>query len=77
MNTIDIDKWIESIPDDCSGYYDSIYEKFSEEFWNLNGDDWVIESNIVDGWIEKCIDKDYQPSKAASLIERAYSLFSL
>lgn len=71
---IGLDRYLTQSSDD--GDYDEwcemVIESLSDDFYDKN-EDWVINDNQCDVWLNKLQDKD--PKEAARIIERAYNYY--
>ena len=80
MDKVAIDKWIESSEFHSTmkfdNYYESVIDKFEEEFFDIN-EDKLLYSDTVLRWMNKCYDSDKSIASTAVLIERIFRLYKL
>ena len=77
MNKIDIDRWIERLPDEkIDSYIELLIDQLSDQFYEAN-EDWILESTIANNWYNRFYDLDKTPKFAAEVIERAFKIYRL
>lgn len=71
---ISLDRWLTSSPNESSdSWFESCVDSFSDSFYELH-ESW-IESDQCNAWMERLLNKECNPAKAASIIERAYYIY--
>lgn len=78
MNNFNIalDKYLTSDPyDDFTNYCENVGEFLTDEFWE-NNEEWFLESNLADEWLNFCYYK-FSEKRAAEIIERAFKIYKI
>ncbi len=58
-----------------NAYFEKVCEKMSDNFFYEN-EDWIMESELCNNWVEKLRDKGKEPEETAHIIERAFNIFA-
>lgn len=69
-----LDKWLTTPPDDgFDNWCEDVLNYIDDEFYNQN-EDWLIDSNLCNKWLNKLFDSGKSYKQASSIIKRAFKI---
>ena len=55
---------------------EKVIDLFDNDFYDQN-EDWIIESDLCNKWMNKVFDKGTEPKQAVLIIQRTFKLYKL